>query len=210
MRLLTVTGPGGVGKTRLALEIAHNLRDSFADGLAWIDLTSLRDPSLVAQTVSHVLGLREQADRSFLEQVRAFLKDKQCLLLLDNFEQVREAADFMADLLMNCPRLQVLVTSRVPLHLRAEQQLVLTPLSQAAALALFRERAQQVQPGLDDNVQMVAAICDQLDRLPLAIELAAAHVRGTFPSGTAGAPLAAAPSPAWRCQGSAGTPANDA
>jgi predicted ATPase len=83
----------------------------------------------------------------------------------------------MADLLMNCPRLQVLVTSRVPLHLRAEQQLVLTPLSQAAALALFRERAQQVQPGLNDDVQMVAAICDQLDRLPLAIELAAAHLK---------------------------------
>ena len=177
VRLLTVTGSGGAGKTRLALEIAHNLRDSFADGLAWIDLTSLRDPALVAQTVSHVLGLREQADRSFLEQVRAFLKDKHCLLLLDNFEQVREAADFIADLLMNCPRLHVLVTSRVPLHLRAEQQLVLTPLSPAAALALFRERAQQVQPDLDDNVQMVAAICDQLDRLPLAIELAAAHVR---------------------------------
>jgi predicted ATPase/DNA-binding XRE family transcriptional regulator len=177
VRLLTVTGPGGVGKTRLALEIAHNLRDSFADGLAWIDLTGLRDPTLVAQTVSHVLELREQADRSFLEQVRALLKDKQCLLLLDNFEQVQEAADFIADLLMNCPRLQALVTSRVPLHLRAEQQLVLAPLSHAAALALFRERARQVQPGLDDNEQMVAAICDRLDRLPLAIELAAAHVR---------------------------------
>jgi predicted ATPase/DNA-binding XRE family transcriptional regulator len=177
VRLLTLSGPGGVGKTRLALEIAHNLRESFADGLAWIDLTSLRDPSLVAQTVSHVLGLREQADRPLLEQVRSFLKDKQCLLLLDNFEQVREAAHFMADLLMNCPRLQVLVTSRVPLHLRAEQQLMLTPLAHTAAVALFLERARQVQPGLDDNEQMVAAICDQLDRLPLAIELAAAHVR---------------------------------
>src|SRR6266487_2990140 len=177
VRLLTVTGPGGVGKTRLALEIAHDLRASFADGLVWIDLTALRDPSLVPQTVAHMLGLREQADHAFSEQVRAFLQDKQCLLLLDNVEHVLSTADFIADLLTNCPRLQVLVTSRVPLHLRAEQQLVLTPLSQAAAMALFRERAQQVQPGLDNNLPTVAAICDQLDRLPLAIELAAAHVK---------------------------------
>ena len=139
VRLLTLTGPGGVGKTRLALEIAHDLRDSFADGLVWIDLTALRDPSLVPQTVAHMLGLREQADYAFSEQVRAFLQDKQCLLLLDNVEHVLSTADFVADLLANCPRLQVLVTSRVPLHLRAEQQLVLTPLSQAAAMALFRE-----------------------------------------------------------------------
>lgn len=177
VRLLTLTGPGGVGKTRLALEIAHDLRARFADGLVWIDLTALRDPSLVPQTVAQVLELREQADCTFLEQVRDFLQDKQFLLLLDNFEQVLEAASFIADLLTNCSRLQVLVTSRVPLHLRAEQQLVLAPLSQADAMALFRERAQQVQPGLDDNVQMVAAICNQLDRLPLAIELAAAHVK---------------------------------
>ncbi len=177
VRLLTVSGPGGVGKTRLALEIAHDLRSGFADGLAWIDLTALRDPSLVPKTVAHTLGLREQTDHAFSEQVRAFLQDKQCLLILDNVEHVLSTADFIADLLTNCPRLQVLVTSRVPLHLRAEQQLMLTPLSQAAAMALFRERAQQVQRGLDVNEQIVAAICDQLDRLPLAIELAAAHVR---------------------------------
>ena len=177
VRLLTLTGPGGVGKTRLALELAHTLRAGFADGLAWIDLTALHDPSLVPQTVAQVLGLREQADRPFSEQVRAFLQDKQCLLLLDNFEQVLSAADFVADLLLNCPRLQVLITSRAPLHLRAEQQLVLTPLTQAAAVTLFRERAQRVQPNLDATESSVAAICEQVDRLPLAIELAAAHVR---------------------------------
>jgi len=177
VRLLTVTGPGGVGKTRLALELAHDLRAGFADGLAWIDLTVLRDPSLVPQTVAQALGLREQADRPFSEQVRAFLQDKQCLLLLDNFEQVLSAADFVADLLVSCPRLQVLVTSRAPLHLRAEQQLVLTPLTQAAAVTLFRERAQRLQPNLDATEPSVAAICEQVDRLPLAIELAAAHVR---------------------------------
>src|SRR6266571_2015167 len=146
-------------------------------GLAWIDLTVLRDPSLVPQTVAQTLGLREQADRPFSEQVRAFLQDKQCLLLLDNFEQVLSAADFVADLLVSCPRLQVLVTSRAPLHLRAEQQLVLTPLAQAAAVTLFRERAQRLQPNLDAAESSVAAICEQVDRLPLAIELAAAHVR---------------------------------
>jgi predicted ATPase len=95
----------------------------------------------------------------------------------DNFEQVREAADFVADLLLSCPRLQVLLTSRVPLHLRAEQQLVLTSLTRAAAMALFQERAQGMQPGMEDHAPTVGAICDQLDRLPLAIELAAAHTR---------------------------------
>jgi predicted ATPase/DNA-binding XRE family transcriptional regulator len=177
VRLLTVTGPGGVGKTRLALELAHTLRERFADSFAWIDLTALRDPSLVPQTVAQALGLREQANHPFSEQVRAFLQDKQCLLLLDNFEHVLSAADFVADLLVNCPRLQVLVTSRAPLHLRAEQQLLLTPLTQAAAVALFRERAHRVQPNLDVIGSAVAAICEQVDRLPLAIELAAAHVR---------------------------------
>ncbi len=177
VRLLTLTGPGGVGKTRLALEIAHHLRAGFADGLAWIDLTVLRDPTLVPQTVAQALGLQEQVDRPFSEQVRAFLQDKQFLLLLDNFEQVLSAADFVADLLMSCSRLQVLVTSRAPLHLRAEQQLMLNPLTPAAAVDLFRERAQRVYPGLDDASPVVAAICEQVDRLPLAIELAAAHVR---------------------------------
>jgi len=177
VRLLTVTGPGGVGKTRLALELAHTLRTGFADGLAWIDLTALRDPSLVPQTVAQVLGLREQADHTFPEQVRAFLQGKQFLLLLDNFEHLLSAADFVANLLVHCPRLHILVTSRTPLHLRAEQQLVLTPLTQAASVALFRERAQRVQPHLDAAESSVAAICDQVDRLPLAIELAAAHVR---------------------------------
>ncbi len=177
VRLLTVTGPGGVGKTRLALELAHTLRAGFADGLAWIDLTALRDPSLVPQTIAQVLGLREQADHAFPEQVRAFLQDKQFLLLLDNFEHLLSAADFVATLLGHCPRLHILVTSRKPLHLRAEQQLLLTPLTPAAAVDLFRERAQRVQPNLDATEPAVAAICDQVDRLPLAIELAAAHVR---------------------------------
>ena len=140
-----------------------------ADGLAWIDLTVLRDPSLVPQTVAQTLGLREQADRPFSQQVRAFLQDKQCLLLLDNFEQVLYAADFVADLLVSCPRLQVLVTSRAPLHLRAEQQLVLTPLTQAAAVTLFRERAHGVQPNLAATEPSVAAIGEQVYGIVLAM-----------------------------------------
>jgi transcriptional regulator with XRE-family HTH domain len=181
VRLLTLTGPGGVGKTRLALELAHTLRAGFADGLAWIDLTALRDPSLVPQTVAHVLGLREQVDHAFPEQVRAYLQDKHFLLLLDNVEHLLSAADFVTTLLLHCPRLHILITSRTPLHLRAEQQLLLTPLTSAASVALFRERAQRVQSGLDDTSPVVAAICDQVDRLPLAIELAAAHVRVLSP-----------------------------
>ena len=177
VRLLTVTGPGGVGKTRLALEIAHDLSDHFADGLAWIDLTAIRDPALVPQVVAQTLGLSEHVDHAFLEQVRAFLQEKQFLLLFDNFEQVCDAAGFVASLLAGCPHLQVLVTSRAPLHLRAERQLVLAPLARAAAMALFQERAQGLQPGLEDHAPAVGAICDQLDRLPLAIELAAAHTR---------------------------------
>src|SRR6266540_5188375 len=103
VRLLTVTGPGGVGKTRLALQIAHDLRDTFTDGLAWIDLTPIRDPALVPQVVAQTLGLPEHVDHAFLAQVRAFLHEKQFLLLLDNFEQVCAAADFVAELLVGCP-----------------------------------------------------------------------------------------------------------
>ncbi len=176
-RLLTLTGPSGVGKTRLALQIAHDLRDGYADGVAFIELAAIGDPVLVPLAVAQALRLREQADHPFSGQVCTFLQDKQFLLLLDNFEQVLGAADFVAELLASCPRLQVLVTSRAPLHLRAEQQLALAPLTEAAAVALFRERAQGVQSRLDDTSPMVAAICERVDRLPLAIELAAAHVK---------------------------------
>jgi len=177
VRLLTLTGPSGVGKTRLALELAHTECSRFADGLAWIDLTMLRDPSLVPLTVAQALGLREQTGQAFPERVRVFLQGKQFLLLLDNFEHLLSAADFVATLLIHCPGLHVLVTSRTPLHLRAEQQLMLTPLTQASSVALFRERAQRVQPGLELTEPLVAAICDQVDRLPLAIELVAVHVK---------------------------------
>src|SRR5260370_33485380 len=115
VRLLTVTGPSGVGKTRLALEIAHDRSDDFADGLAWIELAAIRDPALVPHAVAQALGLREDAEPPLSEQVRAFLRDKQFLLLLDNLEQGLSPAGLLADLLASCPHLHVLATSLAPL-----------------------------------------------------------------------------------------------
>ena len=179
VRLLTVTGPGGIGKTRFALQIAHELRGWLVDGIAYVDLTPVPEPMLVPQTIALVLGLREELGRAFDLQVRDFLQDKQFLLVLDNMEQVLEAAQFVADLLANCPGLRVLATSRAPLHLRAEHQLRLAPLSQEGASDLFRERALRhgirIEGGNSSDV--VTAICEQVDKIPLAIELAAAHVR---------------------------------
>jgi predicted ATPase len=180
VRLLTVTGPGGIGKTRFTLQIAHELRDWLADGIAYVDLTPVRDPTLVPQTIALVLGLREQPERAFDTQLRGFLQGKHFLLILDNLEQVLEAAHFVADLLANCPGLRVVAASRAPLHVRAEHQLLLAPLSREAASDLFRERALRQGVRLErhsSTSHMVAAICEQVDKIPLAIELAAAHVR---------------------------------
>lgn len=177
-RLLTVTGPGGVGKTRLALALAHELRPGYADKLVWVDLAAIREPHQVPKVIAERLNLKEQPGLTPTEQLIAFLEDKPFCIFLDNFEQVLMASDFVATLLANCPQLQLVITSRSPLQLRAEQQMELAPLSQQAAVELFRERARRVQPGLNDTYGVMAEICHQLDRLPLAIELAAAHVRG--------------------------------
>ena len=175
--LLTLTGPSGVGKTRLVLQLAWDLAPVFADGVVYVPLASIRDAALVPGVVAQMLGIREQVGPSLVEQVRAFVHTKHLLLVLDNVEQVLDSASFVADLLVSCPRLVVLVTSRRPLHLRAEQQLPLAPLPLDDAVVLFRERAQAVQPASADAVGEVAAICEQVDRLPLAIELAATHVK---------------------------------
>src|SRR6266700_3140826 len=177
VRLLTLTGPSGVGKTRLGIQLAQNLGERFEDRVVFVALAPLRDPSLLPATLAQALGLRESPLGQVSEQVQAYLQEQQLLLVLDNFEQIRQAAPFIAALLATCPRLQVLITSRAPLHIRGEQELAIAPLALEAAVALFRARAQEVRPERDYAWPDVAAICEQVDCLPLAIELAAMHVK---------------------------------
>src|SRR5215469_16942287 len=177
VRLLTLTGPSGVGKTRLAIELARDHGERFEDGVVYVALAPLREPSLLPATLAQALGLRESPPGQISEQVQAYVQEKQLLLVFDNFEQIRQAAPFIAELLATCPRLQILITSRAPLHIRGEQELAIAPLALEAAVALFRARAQEVRPERDFAWSDVAAICDQVDRLPLAIELAAMHIK---------------------------------
>jgi non-specific serine/threonine protein kinase len=189
--LVTLTGPGGIGKTRLALDVALRVRDGFADGVWFVDLSPLRDAALVAATIAQVLDLREIAGLSAMDRLRAFLAERQVLLVLDNFEQVAAAGPEIAVLLESCPRLTLLVTSRMPLHVSGEHRYPVPPLSTpdparsasladggAAAIELFCRAARSVRPGFEltaSNAGTVAAICARLDGLPLAIELAAAR-----------------------------------
>jgi predicted ATPase/DNA-binding XRE family transcriptional regulator len=177
VRLLTLTGPAGIGKTRLGLQIARELSEHFADGVVFIPLATLANTALLPSVIVHALGLRESLEGEISEQVTTFLQEKHVLLILDNFEQIIEAAPFVANLLSTCQHLSVLVTSRVPLRLRAEQVIPLAPLPIEDAVALFQDRATAIRPGGVYAPQEVAAICERLDRLPLAIELAAMHVR---------------------------------
>ncbi|HEY3079371.1 MAG TPA: tetratricopeptide repeat protein [Chloroflexota bacterium] len=193
-RLLTLTGPGGIGKTRLALQIAADGLDDFEDGVFLIRLESIRDPGLLTTAVAQVLGLQTSDHRPAAGAVHDYLRNKSLLLILDNFEQVVAAAPQVTDLLAACPRLKVLATSRVPLHLRGEHEQPVAPLvlpdrlhppptatfSQYAAVALFIERALDVDPAFavtNENAPAVAEICHRLDGLPLAIELAAARTK---------------------------------
>jgi predicted ATPase/DNA-binding SARP family transcriptional activator len=169
-RLLTLTGPGGVGKTRLALQAASELADEFRDGVWFVSLAALRDPDLVLPTVARTLKVSEPLT---LEQD---LREKQLLLVLDNFEQLLEAAPQLAELLGQAPNLKLLVTSRELLHLAGEQGYPVPPLTDPEAERLFLERAQATTPGFRPN-EHVPAICRRLDNLPLALELAAARVR---------------------------------
>lgn len=177
VHLLTLTGPAGIGKTRLGLQIAAELGEHFSDGVVFVALAALRKASLLMSVLAQALGLRESTEGEISEQIAIFLQEKHLLLVLDNFEQILEAASSVAELLSKCPRLSVLVTSRMPLRLRAEQSLPLAPLPLAEAVILFQERALAIRPGGVYAPQEVAAICERLDRLPLAIELAAMHVK---------------------------------
>jgi len=194
VRLLTLLGPGGVGKTRLALHIATQIQHTFRDGVHVVPLAMIREPGLVVPALAQALHLQERRGLSLLEQVQGALQDQHTLLLLDNFEHVAQAAPLLEDLLLACPSLKILVTSRDVLHLRAEQQFPVAPfplpelsqraevedLAQNPAVALFLERAQAIAPTFQltaANARAVAEICHHLDGLPLALELAAARIK---------------------------------
>lgn len=176
-RLLTLTGPSGVGKTRLALDLAQDLAPTFGDGVGYVPLAPIRDPSRVPGAIAQQLGMRRDPGASPAELLEEFLQTKHLLLVLDNFEQLLDSAPLISDLVSKCPGLNVLVTSRAPLRVRGEQELQLSPLPIHDAVALFSERAAAVRQGLSYPANEVGAICEQLDRLPLAIELAAVHVK---------------------------------
>jgi non-specific serine/threonine protein kinase len=191
-RLLTLTGPPGVGKTRLAIEVAARSLSAFSDGVFFIDLSPVADAALVVSAIARGIGVQDGSGPPLLARVQQHVRGRRLLLVLDNFEQVRVAARDLADLLAACQELKILVTSRVPLQLRWERQVPvpplalpdlrrlpdLVPLTQTAAVELFIERARAVRPTFaltGASAPTVAETCVRLDGLPLAIELAAAH-----------------------------------
>jgi adenylate cyclase len=197
-RLVTLTGPGGIGKTRLALRVARDSVPRHADGVFFVPLAAVRDPNLLDSAIAQAVGLREVPDLGLAEHLVQHLAGRELLLVLDSFEHLLPAASRAADLLRSAPRLTLLVTSRDRLHLSAEAEVAVPPLGlpgpdtadpdafrASESVALFCERAAAVQAGFalsDENAAVVAEICARLDGLPLAIELAAARVRHLTPA----------------------------
>lgn len=199
-RLVTVTGAGGIGKTRLAIEVARQWANDVSGAVRFVDLSAITDPSHLLSTITGVLGLRTSAAESMITDLIAAMGNRPLLLVLDNFEQILPAASLVADLLDACPRLTTLITSRVILNLSSEQVFPLSPLAlppprhqvsvaslqDVEAIRLFVERARSVRADFDltdENAAEVVEICQRLDGLPLAIELAAARLRVLTPSG---------------------------
>ena len=185
VRLVTVTGLGGVGKTSAALEIGRGLEAEFPDGVIFTDLTAVRDNELVIAGIAQASGVRITGPESITEQVAARLRPLRALLLIDNFEQVVEAAGVLSRLLAMCPDIKFLVTSRCVLRIKGEHEQVLAPLHSPAAVELFSRLAAAAVPGwvLDDTTApVVGEICRKLDGLPLALELAAARLKILSPS----------------------------
>jgi predicted ATPase/DNA-binding XRE family transcriptional regulator len=192
VRLVTLVGPGGVGKTRLALESVADLDDSFSDGIHFVALAALRDPDHVVPAIAQALEVRETTHQSLIDSLRWAINERDLLLVLDNFEHLLPAATVVADLLRTCPRLKILATSRAPLRLSGEHEYLVPPLdiptadlpherlNEVAAVRLFLQRARAANsrfiPDTEDTAQ-IAEICRRLDGLPLAIELAAARSR---------------------------------
>jgi predicted ATPase/class 3 adenylate cyclase len=193
-RLLTLTGPGGTGKTRLSLQVAAAVADRYPDGVRFVALGAIGQPELVAPTIAHELGLPDRGGQQPMARLLEYLGDRRVLLVLDNFEQVPAAAPSIAELLAGAPRVTVLATSRSPLHVYGEQEYPVPPLdvpdprhlpptesvTQYESVALFIERARAAVPTFavtNENAPAVAEICYRLDGLPLAIELAAARIK---------------------------------
>ncbi len=193
-RLLTLTGPGGIGKTRLALEAASEMVSRFADGVFFVSLSPVSDPTRVTSVIAGALGVREIADQPLAETLKGYLSDRQILLILDNFEHLMPAAPLIPALLMSASQLQIIVTSREVLHVPGEQEYLVPPLqlpepssaesvallSGYEAIALFVQRAKAVRTDFaltPENAGAIVGICQRLDCLPLALELAAARVK---------------------------------
>ena len=192
VRLLTLTGTGGIGKTRLCMQVALNLANDFPDGIYFVPLAPITDSALVLLSIAQALNMSDVGERSLLERLQEFLGEKCLLLLLDNFEQILSAAPQLVALLVVCPAVKMLVTSRALLHIRGEYEYAVPPLSipdtksildletlaQNAAVQLFMQRASAIKPGFQldqNNARIIRDICVRLEGIPLAIELAAAQ-----------------------------------